>query len=248
MGMIDVHFDFTTDTPNYWDTVWNDHLGYGGTGKDPDAASKTMQLYHSLLWSKPLPNGQTMELAVGKGGNYLTWNKFRFGSDSITASFRHKRYRDKIEQVYNAIPNYRSFMEDFIRRTYTIGGSIIFPKTNSFNCARGCNAKIKDRWDLSLECIRRFYNNEESPLYDNLLKNKDFFDLFVDFKGSVDFFFLQDCVSPDYSTVYQWIGNDDFSESPLPKTVEEYLQWIEKQLEFVEKRNKRIEASLFETV
>lgn len=244
--MIDVHFDFTTDTPYYWDTVWNDHLGYGGTGKDPDAASKTMQLYHSLLWSKPLPNGQKMELVIGSGSRYLTWNQFRFGSDSIIASFRYKRYRDKIEQVYQTLPNYRVFMEDFIRRSYTIGGSIIFPKTNSFNCARGRNHSIKDRWDLSLECIRRYYNNEDSPLYENLKKNKEFFDLFLDFKGYVDFFFLQDCVTEDYSAVIQWLDHKDFSEPPLPKTVDEYLHWMERQLEFVEKRNKRIETSLYE--
>ena len=247
MDMIDVHFDFTTDTPYYWDDFWSDPI-FGSFNNDPDCASKTLQKYHSILWSKPLPNGQMMELAIGNGSKYLTWNQFRFGSDSILTSFRYVRYRWMLEQVAQITPNYQSFIENFLHKASTIGGTIIFPKDNSFNCARGCNAKVKDRWDLSLECIRRFYNNEESPLYDNLLKNKDFFDLFVDFKGYVDFFFLQDCVSPDYSTVYQWIQNDNFNESPMPKTVEEYLLWIEKQLEFVEKRNKRIEASLRETV
>lgn len=30
----------------------------------------------------------------------------------------------------------------------------------------------------------------------------------------------------------------------MPKTVDEYLLWIEKQLEFVSKRNKRIELEI----
>lgn len=245
--MIDIHFDFTTDTPYYWEDFWNDPV-LGGFNSDPDCTSKTLQRYHSLLWSKPLPNGQTIDLTIGNGSKYLTWDQFRFGSDSIVASFRYVRYRSILEQVAQTIPNYQVFIENFLHKAYTIGGAIIFPKDNSFNCARGCNAKIKDRWDLSLECIRRYYNNEKSPLYDNLLKNKEFFDLFLNFKGYVDFFFLQDCVSADYSTVYQWIKNDNFNESPMPKNVEEYLQWIEKQLEFVEKRNMRIEASLRETM
>ena len=149
-----------------------------------------------------------------------------------------------LDEVRKAIPNYKIFIENFLRSSYTIGGSIIFPKEDSLNRARGCNPLIKDRWDLTLECIRRYYNNEKSPLYDVLLKNKDFFDLFVGFKGYVDFFFLQDCVTPDYNTVIKWIDNDDFTENPLPKSVDDYVLWINKQLEFLKKRNNRIENSL----
>ena len=41
-----------------------------------------------------------------------------------------------------------------------------------------------------------------------------------------------------------WIGDGDMSKNPMPQTVEEYLQWIEKQLDFVTKRNNRIEKSI----
>lgn len=242
--MIDVNFDFTTDTPGYWENFWKDECGIGGGANDPDASSKTLQSYHSLLWSKQLPNGQYMKLSKGNGYNYLTWDRFRFGSDSILASFRYVKYRRMLDEVRKAIPNYKIFIENFLRSSYTIGGSIIFPKGDSLNRARGCNPLIKDRWDLTLECIRRYYNNEKSPLYDVLLKNKDFFDLFVDFKGYVDFFFLQDCVTSDYNAVIKWIDNDNFMENPLPKSVDDYILWINKQLEFLKKRNKRIENSL----
>ena len=100
---------------------------------------------------------------------------FRFGSDSILASFRHSRYRKLLEEVSKTIPNYQSFIEDFIHRTYTIGGSIIFPKENSINRARGVNPFIKDRWDLTLECIRRYYKNDSSPLYETLVKKQRIF-------------------------------------------------------------------------
>ena len=53
--MIDVTFDFTTDTPGFWDGYWegNDGLGYGKA--DPDNASPTLQKYHQMLWSRELP-------------------------------------------------------------------------------------------------------------------------------------------------------------------------------------------------
>ncbi|MBQ8895270.1 MAG: hypothetical protein IJY88_00560, partial [Clostridia bacterium] len=77
-----------------------------------------------------------------------------------------------------------------------------------------------------------------------LLQNKNFFDLFVDFKGYVDFFFLQDCVTDDYNHVNFWLGSGAVEYNPLPKTVEEYLSWIEKELDFVEKRNQRIKQAI----
>ena len=132
---IDVAFDFTSDTPNYWNNFWYDGV-LGGGGADPDAVSKTLQTYHQFLWSKLLPNGEQMNLSM---------------------------------------PNYQSFIEDFIHRTYTIGGSIIFPKENSINRARGVNPFIKDRWDLTLECIRRYYKNDSSPLYETLVKKQRIF-------------------------------------------------------------------------
>ncbi|WP_207721140.1 DUF6994 family protein [Anaerofilum hominis] len=239
---IDVSFDFTTDTPGYWANFWNKNDGLGTGGKDPDVLSKTLQKYHQILWSKELPNGEMLDLSIGKGPSYLIWKNFRFGSDSITASFRYKRYKKMLQQVEDALPNYRAYMEAYIKKSYTIGGSIIFPKRmGGINQSRGCNPFIKDRWDLSLECIRRYYSGEESPLSKVLQQDRDFFNLFVNFKGYVDFFYLQDCVSADYSEVKIWIGDAEFTHDPLPQTVDSYLVWIKSNLDFVEKRNQWIQ-------
>lgn len=242
---IDVNFDFTTDTPHYWDNYWESDRLLGHLNNDPDSSSPTLQLYHKLLWSKALPNGEIMELKAGYGSNYLTWKDFRFASDSITTGFRYVRYRNMLEKVAQVIPNYIGYMENCIRKSYTIGGTIIFPKWHGgINQSRGWNAYIRDRWDLTLECIRKYYLGEPSPLYNTLIKDKAFFDLFVDFKGYVDFFYLQDCVTQDYKAVKIWLGNGQFKSNPLPETIEAYLYWLEKQLEFVELRNARIKASL----
>ena len=66
MSMIDTEYDFTKDSTGYWEGFWdrNEELGYGGA--DPDKDSPTLREYHRLLWSKELPNGETMNLQKGK--------------------------------------------------------------------------------------------------------------------------------------------------------------------------------------
>ena len=129
----DVRFDFTSDTPGFWDGFWERKGGLGYCGADPDTRSPALRRFHKLLWNRNLPNGQRMELSDDPGG-YLQWNGMRFGSDNIAASFRYERCRSLIEKVASSLEDYHSFMEDFIRRTYTIGGAIIFPRhQNSIN-------------------------------------------------------------------------------------------------------------------
>lgn len=246
MNDIDTNFDFTTDTPKFWDNFWNNNDGFGAGSNDPDKKSPTLRNYHQILWSKKLPNGQFMKLKQGNTEKeYLYWDNFRFGSDTLIADFKYKKMKDVLDKLQQALPNYIDFQETFLRKTYTIGGMIIFPKhPNSINQLRGTNPQIKDRIDLTLECIRKYYLNETSPLYDTLKNDKDFFDLFVDFKGYVDFFFLQDLVSDDYSSVIFFIGNGDFNNSPLPCNIDEYMAWYNKSVDFIDKRNKRIEEYL----
>ena len=62
----------------------------------------------------------------------------------------------------------------------------------------------------------------------------------MDFKGYVDFFFLQDLVLDNYKKVDFWVGTGDMTKSPFPATVNEYLSLIKKELSFVQKRNDRI--------
>lgn len=238
--MIDVNFDFTSDSLHYWDNFWANNGGLGGSNCDPDSASKTMQKYHQELWSKQLPNGERMELKCVDNGA-LEWGRFRFGSDSIIASFRYQKQRKLLEEVAESMDDYRAFVENFLHRTHTIGGEMIFPKhPNSINQARGTHPQICDRFDLTFECIRRYYRNEDNPLFSVLSSDKNFFDLFVDFKGFVDFFLLQDLVSDDYGQVRFWSVWKDFSDNPVPETIDDYLKFLQNELDFVEARNRRI--------
>ena len=87
-----------------------------------------------------------MALQRGTGPNYLTWKDFRFGSDSIIVSFRYEKYRHMLDEVQRVVPNYKSFVEDYLHRAYTIGGMMIFPKhAGSINQAKGTSPKLRDR-------------------------------------------------------------------------------------------------------
>lgn len=220
----DINFDFRKDA----------------NGGDPDKTSPTLKKYHRLLWSKPLPIGK--QLILDENLHHISdLGVFSLSSDSIIHTYSSWRtYQDIIQKIDI------HEIEEFKRTGYTIGGMIIFPSNKidnkqTINMSRGCNLKIRDRFDLTLECIRRYYKNEKSPLTATLNRYRDFFDLFIDFKGYVDFFFLNDLVLPDYSGINFFLPFDGFISSPLPTTVDDYLIYKENNINFINNRNKRIQ-------
>ena len=106
----------------------------------------------------------------------------------------------------------------------------------TINGARGVK-KIRDRFDLTLECIRRYYIKEDSPLNETFERYKQFFNLFESFQGYVDFFLLQDLVTDDYSSVEYFIPFKSFENYPLPNDIEEYKQYKYNLSNFVLARN-----------
>ena len=75
---------------------------------------------------------------------------------------------------------------------YTIGGMMVFPgnridRKMTINGARGCNRKIADRFDLTLECIRRHYLVQRSPLGETLARYREFFAFSRTSKGTSNF-------------------------------------------------------------
>ncbi len=243
--MIDVGFDFTSDAPGYWDGFWDDK--YGRSRCDPDRDSPKELEYSKMAWGRTLPNGQFLDLKIS--GKRYVWNRRRLSNDSITASFRHPGGRPVIDAVMQEMgEEFRPYMESYIHQSWTIGGVIVFPipekvpgrpRVQSMNQARGIHPRIKDRFDLTLECIRLYYIGDGSLLSISISACSWFFDLFLDFRGFVDFFLLQDLVEDDYEAVRIWRG-DKLGDDPLPSDVNEYKDWIENQKAFVKKRADRI--------
>jgi len=230
-GGIDVFFDVRSDTP---------------PGKDPDSHSKTLKRYHKLLWSKPLPDGRRLSLSDTTPDSYLHHSspevgELFLGSDTIFTS-----HVGRLNHLYRQLPD--SVNEDFFRSGYTIGGSIVFPGNSigrrlTINQARGLHPRTEDRFDLTLECIRRHFTGESSPLGETLGRYADFFELFGSFTGYVDFFHLQDLVRED-GTIGFLHDFDDFNGRALPQDLLAYVRYREETLVFVAARNRRIAASL----
>lgn len=212
---------------------------------DPDTKSKKLNHYHYLLWNKKLPNKTLFKLEkIGRKTFYLKYEsngkQMILSSDSIVHPYHYWKSMKKIIDSFD-----RCEIEKFHRTGATIGGYIIFPSRRvnnklTINAARGLNKLIKDRFDFTLECIRRWYLRIDSPLFSDLERYKDFFLLFDNFKGYVDFFILQDLVDIDYNVKF-FLPFEEFGKTqPLPQTSIEYEEYMKNVLLFVQSRNNRI--------
>jgi hypothetical protein len=224
---IDTKFNFYTDA----------------NGGDPDSTSPTLKRFHKLLWSKPLSNGKTLELLDNKSGTYLyhqsELGEFYFGSDAITHSYKnHKRKQWLISQIPNEVT-------ELFDTGSTIGAYTLFPNNridgnHTINQARGVNSLIDDRFDLTLECIRLFYLGETSPLYDTLNRYKNFFALFENFIGYIQFYLLDDIIDNNGNIKF-YLPFDNFKSRPVFNSIDDYFLYKEGVMTFINSRNQRID-------
>ena len=225
---IDINFNFYSDTPK---------------GKDPDSYSSTLRSYHRILWSRELPNGSLFKLDETipmRLHHKSELGEFVLSSDSIAHTYSNIKSTTDIVKKIDA-----EELVKFVSLCSTIGGYIIFPSERinnqmTINGARGVNKKIRDRFDLTLECIRKYYKNEESPLNETFKRYKQFFNLFESFKVYVDFFLLQDLVTSDYLSIKYFVPFESFENYPLPNDIEEYKQYKYNLSNFVSSRSLRM--------
>lgn len=117
---------------------------------------------------------------------------------------------------------------------------MIFPVSKgSLNQDRGTHPRIQDRWDLTLECIRRFYEGGTSPLTSTIERYANFFQLFGSFSGYVNHFHLGDFVDSD-GQVRFLLPFDDFVSPALPADLAAYSQYRLDNLKLFEARRTRI--------
>lgn len=216
-------------------------------GGDPDRTSPTLRRYHKLPWSKPLPDGREFNLDDTTPNAYLHHESDAVGEvvlarDSVIHTFRRWR---RTAPIIDQIPD--DEIDHFYHLAYTIGAMLVFPGNKidgqmTINGAQGLNQRICDRLDLTLECIRRHYIEESSPLAQTLERDRYFFDLFQDFRGYTDFFLLQDLLYEGGLEVKFFTEDfDGFSFRPLPGDVDTYRTYMDRSIKFIEARNGRIQ-------
>lgn len=228
MLKFDPQFDFRSDA----------------NGGDPDATSPTLKSFHKLLWSKPLPNGEMINLDDTVPGEYLVhesgMGRFSLSSDSGVPTWT---FWKRMAPIINQEAPFDRL--EFVTMSYQMGAMVMFPRNRidsqtTINQERGRNSQIVDRLDLTLECIRRHYAGEASPLGATLSRYSDFFDLFSDFDGYVGFFLLQDLV--EQGQVKFMIPFAEFNVNPLPQDIDAYRAYRVAAIEFISARNTRMVA------
>jgi hypothetical protein len=228
--VVDASFDFRSDAG----------------GRDPDQKSPTLRRYHRLLWSRELPGGTVFELDDHTREGYLHHKsdvgEFSLASDSIIPTFTKWK---RLTGILNQVPDAQK--DAFLVASYSIGGATIFPSNKvdgklTINGARGLSPKIADRFDLTLECIRRHYRRDSSPLRETLDRYSAFFALFETFPGYVNFFEFHDLVNNNSSAVRFLLPFDDFRAPAVPSSLSEYQTYRRASIDFVDARNKRLTA------
>lgn len=213
-------------------------------GRDPDLHSPMLRRYHRALWSKPLPGGASFDLDFDDIPHVLV---------------RRSDHEDLWLTSDTMIPTYFSWKpmqsitaglsdderDSFHVASKTIGGMIVFPsamvdRKPTINGARGLHGSIADRFDLTMECIRRYYAGETSPLGVTFDRYSSFFDLFDDFAGYTSFFLLDDLVTIDGAVEF-FLPFDDFGTTKAkPADIDEYRTYRGNAMAFIAARASRM--------
>jgi hypothetical protein len=225
--------------------VWHDCCSDAG-GRDPDSHSATLREYHRILWSKPLPGGDRFDLDTSGPKPFLV-HRSHLGEFHLTSDRISHRYRNR-KQLWEYVDDLPDDLRAYATGSaWNVAECIVFPgrmidRKKTINGARGLHSRIGDRFDLTLECIRRFYLAEGSPLAEDLARYSDFFTLFGSFQGYVEFFFLQDLVDQDFSHVRFFLPFRDFADSPFPHDLATYQALLRGAADFASGRASRMES------
>jgi hypothetical protein len=187
---------------------------------------------------------------------YLIWTdgsgeQHWYGSDAITNSYTGwTRPRSLVDAMAGLSEEQKA---RYLNPKYTIASSMIWPVRTkdrpTINEARGFGPTgqiIRDRIDLTLECIQRHYQGVDNALASVLTAYGDFFSLFDGFAEFAEFFHFQDLVRPDGSGVRSLMRPDevvtqaDFEREATPATVQEYVTYADATIDFIARRGKRM--------
>ena len=232
-----------------------DFASYYRNGGDPDRDCERLYQWHRALWGRAVPGvapfeleivydrGYGMRLHAGDGVEY--W----LGSDGIIPTWSTPGWTNRF--VPDLVAEIARDENDFYRIASTIGGYILFPRNragqtgSTINQLRGTHPAIADRFDLTLECIRRYYCEPaaDNPLGPRLAYYGDFFGLFGDFHTYVRFFLLDDLIGEGRDAVTSLLTGEPLTTFRVPafaSSAAEYAGYRQRSIRFVTARNERI--------
>jgi hypothetical protein len=224
-------------------------------GGDPDRDCPRLYQWHLALWGRPVLGVAPFTLEVTSGSSCGIRlrsgdsDEFYLSSDGIIPTWSTSGWTKRITP--DVVAEIAEDADDFYRIACTIGGYIVFPLNrtgqtgHSINQSRGMHPQIADRFDITLECIRRHYGEPEAenPLGARLAYYADYFALFGDFDTYVRFFVLDDLVTQNRDAVTSLMTGEtitEFSSPAFARSATDYAQYRERTIAFVNARNARI--------
>ena len=229
---------------------------------DPDAFSEILYDYFAEIWNLNYPNSKVKKIWNGNAWELIGIkdNFLRLGTDSIMSIYWHRfNMREFIIKLIEGKKyDFQIFIREYLKKANTIGGFVLFPRhIQSINQRRGTNSQIDDRFDLTLECIKRYYTNREksetesnyNPLSSVLKNDATFFDMFgkgeAGFKNYAEFFCLNESWVENGQVLNlmnnEPLDNWDFKKEPLPQNLEEWWwKFYENIMSRLDARNEQI--------
>jgi hypothetical protein len=232
-----------------------DFASYYRNGGDPDRDCERLYVWHRALWGRVVPGVGPFELDIlydrGYGIRLRTADgaEFWLGSDGIIPTWSPPGWTKRFAP--DLVAEIAKDAGDFYRVASTIGAYIVFPRNRAgqtgwtINQSRGMRSSIADRFDLTLECIRRHYSDPgaANPLGERLAYYDDFFALFRGFDTYVRFFLLDDLVDEARDAVRSLVTGNPLMNFSLPafaRSAVEYGEYSQRSIAFVTARNDRI--------
>ncbi|MEI7779949.1 MAG: hypothetical protein WCJ42_11050 [Actinomycetes bacterium] len=240
---------------------------------DPDSHSKRLRHWHQVLWSKESDRGGRLSLQPeGYGLRDLVHNVFLKSDAAVPVWERYREVKGLLSETELLIgARDLGSIHDLGWRLYDMGGMVLFPGAQltrglwTINQAKGCTRLlIADRLDLTLECIRVYYEflrNDSgqgsdlpngydlvNPLGSVLHRYRSFFEIFGSFDGYVGFWLLDDLVVEGEAGLRVDLllpratpdAYDFQREVALPSDADQYCAYLVAADEFIAKRNRRM--------
>lgn len=235
-----------------------DFAWYYREDRDPDIECEELYALHRALWGRAHPGVDPFKLEVVQTSRryelaLTTRNgaRIRLASDAMINTWTRPGWAHRYSFSSELLAEIAADTDDFFRVASTPAAYTVWPLNGpgqtgaSINQARGTDPLLGDRFDRTLECIRRHYQDRDAvnPLGDRLDVYAGFFDLFGDFDTYVRFFLLDDLLTEDRSAVRCLMSDGPvtgFAEPAVARSPEQYAMLRTRSIAFIQARKDRM--------
>lgn len=223
---------------NYWEGC---HEKYHGDADchNPDLRVAMNQLYGTINGEKVFDFGVIEK--DGGDAEYADEKSIQCSPDGYSTYTIAGKYKTSMPFKEETVAKNPELVNKIQALAGTIAGEFFFPcrqvDGNTINQDRGTSKEIRDRIDLTLRDIKKYYDKEQGdyPLKETLKRYSEFFDKFGSFDKYVDHCLLGGFCDENYDVIL-WKDKDG-----LPTDSDELVSFWEWSVDKLERRLAKIE-------